>query len=138
MKCDLLKEYCFLELNQNLAAAPGDWATVLGLVIAGAGVLLAFLKWVAPFLYKKLWVERRDKARVYTWLSQNTQDKGGKQSATTREIASWTNLSEKRTHDACDAHSEVFPVTDGDKEQWSIYSRKLKSPYEDHDVRWLD
>ena len=52
MKCDLLKEYCFLELNQNLAAAPGDWATVLGLVIAGAGVLLAFLKWVAPFLYK--------------------------------------------------------------------------------------
>ncbi len=79
-------------------------------------------------------LERAHKKRVYSALSKNTEDKGGKQIASTRQIASWANLPEERTRDICSIHSDVFPVEDGEKEQWTIYNR-LKSVYEEHGLR---
>ena len=102
-----------------------------GIIIGGTGGALAGLTvWLVHIAHTKA-VEHAEKARVYTWLSQNTADNAGDQSASTRKIASWTNLTEERTRYVCSIHPRVFLVTDENKEQWSIHARELRSPYQE-------
>jgi hypothetical protein len=108
-----------------------------GVVIGAVGGSFAGLSvWITQIARMKT-SEWLDKRRVHKWLSQNTEDTGGKQTATTRDIASWTNLTEDRVRFICSYHNKIFLITSVDSEAWSIYSRLPKSVYENHGIEML-
>lgn len=75
-----------------------------------------------------------EKKRAYKWLVQNTSNKGGEQFRSTREIASFTNLTQERVRYLCSVHKKIFlSLTDGD--MWSVHERTPKSVYEERGAR---
>ena len=109
-----------------------------GIVVGGAGGALAGVTICLLQLAHAKWIEWSDKKRVYAWLRENTENKHGQQSALTREIASWTNLTQDRTRYVCSIHPKVFLVTVTPDERWSVYSRQLEGHPEPRDVETID
>lgn len=73
---------------------------------------------------------RRDKKTVHEYLAAFTEDHYGKKKAfkTTREIASWCNLTESRVQYACSNHSEIYLYPGlAEDELWTIYRNRAYS-----------
>lgn len=63
-----------------------------GITIGAAGGAIAGLTvWIVQFVREKS-LELTHRRRIYRWLQANTEDEPGQESKTTKEIASWTNL----------------------------------------------
>ncbi len=97
-----------------------------GIIIGGAGGAIAGLAiWVLQIL-RNSFLQKRHKNRVYKWLQKNTKDESGKQFKSTREIASWNNLTEDRVRYICSIHKKIYLHIGKDKDIWSIYVRNVK------------
>jgi hypothetical protein len=74
-----------------------------------------------------------DKRTVYRWLAKSTAVEAGHEFRTTREIASWTNLTIDRTRYICSIHPKIMLYTGiniGEDDMWSIFERGDRSVYE--------
>ena len=99
-----------------------DWVLIIqGIIIgilggAGAGICIWSLS-----LKREIWVERREKERVYKWLLENygpgTQFKDGR---TTRAIASKNNLTKDRAEYICSIDERIAWSTGKTEDLWFI------------------
>jgi hypothetical protein len=95
---------------------------------AAAGIALSTFE-----IIKSRIGETRDKRAAYNWLKANTAQEPGQQYRSTKEIASWTNLTVDRAKYICSIHPKILlnPGTSLDQDDlWSIYDRGNNSIYE--------
>lgn len=85
-------------------------------------------------LLHRKFLDYRESTRIYNWLKGNTSNKAGEQFRSTREIASWNNLTEDRVRYLCSVHKKIFLSTSGKEDMWGIYSREPKSVYEERGI----
>ena len=71
--------------------------------------------------------ERRDKARVYKWLRDNTSDEDGNRYRSTRAISSWNNFAEDRVRYICSLHEKIYLSTGEKEDLWGVYGRGGRS-----------
>ena len=77
-----------------------------------------------------------DRRKVYRWLKINTEDKSGRDTATTTEIASGIRMEEARVRKACLQHKKII-MCNTEEERWSLFNSQPKSVYEKRGVRFL-
>jgi len=111
-------------------------ASVIDGIIVGAsgGAIAGLTLSVVQYARDKV-LETLHKRRIHKWLCSSTRDEAGKQARCTKEIASWTNLTEDRVRYLCSTHPRVFLVLTGGAEKWSTLTRKERSYYEDHEPK---
>lgn len=97
---------------------------IQGVIIGAVGGAFAG---IAVYLIKEIhecYLFSRDKKTVLKYLTAHTEDHYGRKKAfrTTREIASWCNLTESRARYVCSNHSEIYLYPKSmDLELWTIY-----------------
>ncbi|MBU6142112.1 hypothetical protein KGO95_03285 [Patescibacteria group bacterium] len=95
---------------------------------AAAGIALSLFE-----LLKSRIAEERDKRAVYRWLVANTTPKPGEQYRSTKEIASWTNLTMERARYICSVHPQILMnarTSEDMDDLWSVHDRGNISIYE--------
>ena len=104
-----------------------------GIIIGAVGGAAAGIALSCFELLKSKISEECDKRKVYQWLAANTTPKPGEQYRSTKEIASWTNLTVERTRYICSIHPRIMlnANTSMDMDDlWSIHDRGDQSVYE--------
>ncbi|MFA6104120.1 MAG: hypothetical protein WC721_18160 [Victivallaceae bacterium] len=103
-----------------------------GIVIGGAGGAIAGITvWFVQFAHDKV-TQKIEGNRIYNWLKANTTSELGKgdQFKSTRDIASWNNLTEDRVRCICSIDKRIFLCTEKGDDMWGIYERETHSTYE--------
>ena len=101
-----------------------------GIIIGGAGGAIAGLTvWLVQYAHTKI-VECQEKKRIYKWLKVETSNEPGEQFRSTRDIASWNNLTEDRVRYIYSIHDKIFLSTGKKEDMWGIYERTPGSVYE--------
>ncbi|MBU6142163.1 hypothetical protein KGO95_03575 [Patescibacteria group bacterium] len=111
-----------------------------GIIIGAVGGAAAGIA-LSLFELLKSWIaEEADKRKAYRWLVANTTPKPGGQYRSTKEIASWNNLTVERTRYICSVHPQIL-MNAGTSEDmddlWSVHDRGDKSVYEKRGLRSL-
>lgn len=109
-----------------------------GIVIGAVGGAAAGIALSCFELLKSEIIEWHDKRKVYRWLVANTTPEIGEQYRSTKEIASWTNLTLERALYICSIHPKIFMNVRTSQDMydfWSIYDRGNQSVYEKRDMR---
>lgn len=92
-----------------------------GIVVGAAGGAAAGLIIVLIQYLKILWIEYRHKKLVHKWLLKNTADEEEKRFKTTRNIASWNNLTEDRVRYICSIDKRIYLSTGKNEDVWGLY-----------------
>lgn len=100
---------------------------IIGSVGGGSAGLII---WLVQSIRDKA-IKKIECNRIYNWLKSNTTDEIGEEFRSTRDIASWNNLTEDRVRYLCSVSDQIFLNTDEKEDMWGVYGRESRSRYED-------
>lgn len=104
-----------------------------GIVVGSAGGAIAGLTvYLVQYIHNK-WQDFSDRKTVYKWLADNSSPKGGKAFYSTREVASYNNMTIDRIRYICSQHERIFLSLGENEDLWSIHSREQKDFF---DLDW--
>jgi uncharacterized iron-regulated membrane protein len=109
-----------------MGLAQGAVMGVLSELVAGAGGGLILLAVQSGW---SLWRKKRDGALIYEWMVQEAAKPGADKFHSTRDIASYVNMTQERVYSLCSAHPKILLATGKAEDMWSITDRKRKGTF---------
>jgi hypothetical protein len=115
----------FIEISQQIEHIKMDagQSNFFSNLIYPLGVLVIF--GILGWIFKAL-ADKREMAKVYGWLKDNSTEDGVNKFRSTRAIASHNNLSEQRVREICSKCPKIYQSTGSDPDMWSIHGRAPK------------
>lgn len=90
-----------------------DWSELISGAV-GAGLVLAFQQG------KQTWYDRKDSAKIYEWLIDESKRPGARSRRTTRAIARAVNITPERAAMLCHQHPRIYTTAHGREDIWSL------------------
>lgn len=91
------------------------------IAIGGAG---GFVAGITVYLAKKIvnyFNNKCDSNKIYSWLKKNSQNNNGRGWESTRNIASFNNLTQDRVRFLCSISRKIRSIPNSENEIWTIY-----------------
>jgi hypothetical protein len=90
-----------------------EWSELVSGAV-GAGLVLVFQQG------KQFFDDKRDSAKIYQWLLDESKKPGARSRRTTRAIARAVNITPERATILCHQHPLIFTNAHGREDVWSL------------------